>query len=67
MWLELTVRAARLDDMMNKHVTGYWFGNAFGKQPRAKQRTWGITDSELQADAVERSVRHKCTRNIPHF
>jgi len=37
MWLELTVRVARLDDMMNMQVTGYWFGNAFGKQPRGKQ------------------------------
>jgi len=37
MWFELTVSVARLDDMMNMQATGYWFGNAFGKQPRGKQ------------------------------
>ena len=37
MWLELTVHIARLDEMMNMQVAGYWFGNAFGKQPRGKR------------------------------
>jgi hypothetical protein len=54
MLLELTVHIARLGDMMNMHVTGYWFWDAFGKQPRGKQWTWGIADSELQADVSER-------------
>jgi len=37
MLLELTVHIAGLVEMMNMQLTGYWFWDAFGKQPRGKQ------------------------------
>jgi len=41
MWLELTVLIARLDEMMNMQVTGYWSGESFWKAATMKAMNLG--------------------------